>query len=227
MRATVYLWDVDGTLITSGGAGRRALERVFEERFGRDDACAAFSFAGMTDRAIFRRGLQSIGEPAAEPDIDQLLDAYLPILRDEVRGAQRYGVHAGVVEALRVLAGRERVAQGLGTGNIERGARIKLERVALNEWFDFGGFGCDAEARPALIRRGAERGAERLGLSVDACRVVVIGDTPKDVHAAHAMGAECVAVATGGATRDALVDCGSDFVFDDLSAPGAMEALLG
>lgn len=227
MRATVYLWDVDGTLITSGGAGRRALERAFEEQFGRDDACAAFSFAGMTDRAIFRRGLETIGAPAADDDIERLLEAYLPILRDEVQGARSYGVHAGVTEALEALAGREQVAQGLGTGNIERGARIKLERVALNRWFDFGGFGCDAEARPALIRRGAGRGADRLGVPLEACRVVVIGDTPKDVHAAHAMGAECLSVATGGATREALVGCGADFVFDDLSAPGALEALFG
>ena len=224
---TVYLFDVDGTLITSGGAGRRALERVFEERFGRDDACDAFSFAGMTDRAIFRRGLETIGAPAADPDIDALFEAYLPILRDEVANAARYAVHPGIVAALEALEPRPGVAIGLGTGNVEQGARIKLERVELNRWFDFGGFGCDAEDRAELIAAGAARGAARLDTPVDACRVVVIGETPKDVAAAHANGAECVAVSTGGATFEALVDCGADHVFPSLAAPGAVEALLG
>lgn len=227
MKPTIYLFDVDGTLIHTGGTGRRALERAFEDRYGRDDACASFSFAGMTDRAIFRRGLHAIGEPADDQQVEELLASYLPLLREEVDGAERYYVHRGMVAALEAVARRDHSAVGLGTGNIEQGARIKLEPVGLNPYFDFGGFGCDAEERAQLIARGARRGAERLGRAVEDCRVVVIGDTPKDVAAAHANGGECLAVATGGASFEALVACGAEQVFADLAAPGALEALLG
>ncbi|MGM0576839.1 MAG: HAD family hydrolase [Myxococcota bacterium] len=224
---TIYLFDVDGTLITTGGVGRRALERTIAEVYGREDACDHFSFGGMTDRAIFRGGLTGIGEPATKEQIDGLIEAYIPILEDEVARAAHYAVHPGIVEALDALAGLDGVAVGLGTGNIERGARVKLERVGLNPHFGFGGFGCDDEARPTLIRAGALRGAERLGAPLEACRVVIIGDTPKDVHAAHSIGAEAVCVATGGSSFDDLVACGGDHVFPDLSAPGALDALLG
>lgn len=224
---TIYLFDVDGTLITTGGAGRFALERTLAEIYGRDDACAHFSFGGMTDRAIFRGGLEGLGEDASDERIDALMEAYLPILAEEVARAERYQVQAGIEDALDALSELEGVAIGLGTGNIERGARVKLDRVGLNPRFAFGGFGCDDEARPALIRAGAERGAERLGVPLSDCRVVIIGDTPKDVHAAHANGAECICVATGGASFEDLVACGGDHVFPDLTAPGAVDALLG
>src|SRR5687767_5274768 len=96
----------------------------------------------------------------------------------------RYRVHAGIRESLDHLAGLTEVALGLGTGNIREGARLKLERVDIYSPFAFGGFGCDHEDRVQLIRRGAERGAQKLGLPMSECRVVVIGDTPKDVAAA-------------------------------------------
>ncbi|MCB9726896.1 MAG: haloacid dehalogenase-like hydrolase [Deltaproteobacteria bacterium] len=227
MRPTVYLFDIDGTIITSGGAGRRALERAVAQEYGRDDACAHFSFGGMTDRGIFRKSLEAIEVEATAARIDALIAAYLPLLVDEVARAPVYAVHAGIAEAVEAVSARARSAVGLGTGNVEQGARIKLERVGLNPRFAFGGFGCDHEDRPALIRRGAERGAERLGRPLAECRVVVIGDTPKDVAAAHAIGAECVAVATGAADLETLAACEPEWLFADLSAPGALECLVG
>jgi phosphoglycolate phosphatase-like HAD superfamily hydrolase len=115
---------------------------------------------------------------------------------------------------------------GLGTGNIERGARIKLERVDLNPRFGFGGFGCDAEDRGELLRIGAERGAARLGVARAACRVVVIGDTPLDIAGARAIGAEAFAVATGAADPATLSAAQPDHLFESLAAPGAIPALL-
>lgn len=227
MRPTVLLFDVDGTLVTTGGAGRRSIDRAFELLHGRPDACRHFSFDGMTDRGIVRLGLQAIGLAVDDAAIDALLERYVLCLDEAVQSVpdDRYVVHDGMREA--VEAGLQAgMAVGLGTGNIREGARVKLSRVGLYEKFSFGGFGDDHELRPELIRAGALRGAEKLGVSLSAARVVVIGDTPKDVSAAQAIGAESIAVATGGYTAEQLRASGATHVFDVLSQPGALEALL-
>jgi phosphoglycolate phosphatase-like HAD superfamily hydrolase len=229
MRPTVLLFDVDGTLVTTGGVGRRALELAFERSLGRSDACRSFRLDGMTDRAIVRGGLLAIGVEPTEALIDRLLVDYLHVLGEEVAAAPdaTYRVHAGMREAVERASTRTTVAVGLGTGNIREGARIKLERVGLFDRFSFGGFGCDAEERTALIRRGAERGAARFGAAPEHCRVVVIGDTPKDVAAGRAIGAECIGVGTGHFSAEQLLAAGAHQAFADLAAPGACEAVLG
>ncbi len=226
MRATVLLFDIDGTLITTGGAGRRAMERAFAELHGRSDA-VSFRLDGMTDRGIVRAALANIGVESDERAIDALLEHYLACLREEVRLVPdaRYRVHAGMREAIGA-ARAEGGAIGLGTGNIRAGARIKRERGELDATFGFGGFGCDAEPRAELIRIGAERGAAVLGMPLASCRVVVIGDTPKDVAAAREIGAECIGVGTGRYSPKALLESGASWAFADLSAPGALDALL-
>ncbi len=225
-RPTVFLFDIDGTLINSAGAGRRAMTRCFEERYGRADACAAISFGGMTDRAILRCGLGAIGVDARTAVMDELLAIYLAILQDEMDRAEGCSVPRGVVPALDAIAARGDVALGLGTGNIEEGARIKLRKVGLADRFSFGGYGSDHEDRPTLIGVGADRGARLLARPREACRVVVVGDTPKDIAAARAIGAECIAVATGGFTVEALAPHGATRVFRDIAEPGALSALL-
>lgn len=222
----VVLFDVDGTLIRSGGAGARALERAVALALGRDKVEAGFSFAGMTDRAIFRRMLGALGVEPSDAHLERVLELYPEILRDEVANASEYRVLPGVVTALEALVAISDLALGLGTGNIERGARIKLERVALNPYFGFGGFGCDAEDRAALLHAGATRGAARRGRNLADCRVWVVGDTPLDVAAAHAIGARCLAVATGGASAEQLVAAGADYVFADLCEEGALDVLM-
>ena len=215
MTPTIVLYDVDGTLITTGDAGRLALEHAFEEAYQRPGVFD-FSFAGMTDRAILRGGLRRSGLPDDARALERIMDVYLDVLRREVEAAERYFVHSGIVRSIEALLGAPNVAVGLGTGNIEKGARIKLDRARLNDYFGFGGFGCDAEDRAELIAAGAHRGAQRLGRPLDQCRLVIIGDTPKDAAAAHANGGECIAVATGGCTREELDQCGARWVFDDL-----------
>lgn len=228
MKPTVLLFDIDGTLVTTGGAGRRSLERVFELQFGRPDVFKNFRFDGMTDRAIVRAGLQAVGHHDSPEEIDQLLTAYVKVLEEEVAKAEaaRYRIHRGMIEALDAAASSREVAIGLGTGNIKEGARVKLERVGVYDRFDFGGFGCDDEDRPTLIRIGAQRGAEKLGVPLSECRVVVIGDTPKDVTAAAAMGAECIGVGTGAFKPAELKQVGAKWAFEDLSDPAAVRALL-
>ena len=226
-RPTVLLWDIDGTLVTTGGVGRRAVERAFERQHGRGDACASIRFDGMTDRSIARLGLQAIGVEASDAAIDAVLAAYVGELKDELRlsPAGQYRIHEGVEAALHAASERG-MAQGLGTGNIVEGARLKLEHVGLYRHFDFGGFGSDHELRVELIRLGAERGAQKLGVAVGACRVVIIGDTPKDVDAARGIAAESIGVGTGSYSAQQLLEHGATHAFDDLTAPGALAAIL-
>jgi phosphoglycolate phosphatase len=227
MRPTVLLFDIDGTLVTTGGAGRRAMQRGFSSIHGNPEALA-FPLDGLTDRLIVRRGLRTVGVEPTDAAIEEVLAAYLEVLAEEIVKVpeERYRVHVGMREA--VHAGRERgAAVGLGTGNVLHGARLKLSRVGLFEHFDFGGYGSDAEDRAEVIRIGADRGASALGLPRSACRVVIIGDTPKDVAAAQAIGAECIGVATGSYTAASLLESGADRAFDDLTVPGALAALLG
>jgi phosphoglycolate phosphatase-like HAD superfamily hydrolase len=232
MRPTVLLFDIDGTLITTGGAGRRAIERALTEwaaRHGWDVARALeFSFGGMTDRAIVREGLVRSGREVDEPLIDAVIGSYLAVLGEEVAASrpEHYRVHEGMLAALSACELRPHTAVGLGTGNVERGARIKLARVDLDRRFEFGGFGCDAENRAELLRVGAARGAARLGRAVSECRVVIIGDTWRDIAAAKAIGAESLAVATGGESIDSLRGHAPTHLFASLAAPGAVDALL-
>ena len=164
MKPTVLLFDIDGTLMDSGGAGRRSIERAFERRHARRDACAAIRFGGMTDRAIARAGLEAIGVPPTPEAIDDLLAAYLDALAEELPTSQAR-VHAGIEAALDAAAAAG-AAVGLGTGNLHDGARLKLSRVGLFDRFGFGGFGSDDEDRAMLLRIGAMRGAASLGASV-------------------------------------------------------------
>lgn len=226
MRPTILLYDIDGTLVSAGGAGRRAIERAFADHYGRPDAVAHLRFDGMTDPAIVRAGLRALGAPDDASTVDAVLEAYIVALAEEITTSACV-VHPGVIESLDAAAATPRVAIGLGTGNIARGAQVKLGRAGLAARFAFGGFGSDAEHRPALIQVGAERGAARLGAARDDCRVVVIGDTPLDVAAALAIGADCVGVGTGRFSARDLRDAGATWAFDTLSDPGALKAILG
>jgi len=229
MRPTVLLFDIDGTLVTTGGVGRRALERAFEHAYGQPNACSAFRLDGMTDRAIIRKALEGLEVPCSDGEIDAVLKLYVAFLEEVVTQADmtRYRIHPGMQRAVEWVASLEGFAVGLGTGNIREGARVKLSRVGLYDKFSFGGFGCDHELRVELIRRGAERGAERLGAPLEECRVVVIGDTPKDVAAAQGIGAECIGVGTGAFKAQQLLEAGATQAFDTFEAPGAIESLLG
>ena len=226
---TVFLFDVDGTLISTDGAGRRAIERAFCTRHGEHvkDAACRFSFAGMTDRAIARAGLKALGVDVDESAITALLDAYVGLLDDVLSASPPFKVHDGIVAALDAAAAREGTALGLGTGNLRAGAQKKLVHARLWHRFEFGGFADDSEDRAELVLAGARRGAGQLGVALARCRVVVVGDTPLDVAAARANGFESFAVATGVHPIAELAGSGADHAFESLGAAGALERLLG
>lgn len=223
---TVFLFDIDGTLLLTGGAGRRAMLEAFKGLHRNERVFDGFSFAGMTDRAIARHALGQVVAEVTDAAIDGMLDAYLTRLEQELTTANDYRVLPGVKELLASLANATGIAIGLGTGNVRRGAYAKLTRGGLDGSFSFGGFGCDAEDRAELLRTGARRGAERLGRHVDECRVVVIGDTPKDVAAALAIGARCIGVGTGGYSPEELSKAGAHHAVATLDAAGTERALF-
>ncbi len=224
---TVLLFDIDGTLVSTGGAGRRAMEAAFALHTGRADACSHFSMAGMTDRLIVRRGLQAVGHTEDDAKIDSVIEAYLATLQAELGLATGYALMPGVRATLERVAATPGVAVGLGTGNVRRGAELKLRHGGIWDFFSYGGFGCDAEARDQVILAGARRGAAALGRPLDQCKVWVIGDTPLDVAAAHANGFKCLAVCTGGATRAELAACHPEILAQSLDDSVAYAVLNG
>jgi phosphoglycolate phosphatase-like HAD superfamily hydrolase len=226
MAPSIILFDIDGTLVDTGGAGRRAVRRAFAELHGRPDACDAMAFGGRTDGWIFAEAARFIGVALDAAAHASLVAAYLRALEQEVARSPHYVVHAGAVAAVDHAESRGH-AVGLGTGNLRAGAVVKLRRGGLDVRFAFGGFGCDAHERADVLRAGALRGAERLGLPLEACRVVVLGDTPHDVTAARAIGAVSVAVTTGPFDATALRAVGADVVVDRLDAPEALDAIDG
>lgn len=202
------------------------MERAFRAVTGTPDVFRDFRFGGMTDLGIVRAGLERVGRAFENAVVEEVLATYLSILPTEVEEAPDYRVLPGVYETLDAVSGKDGIVVGLGTGNVEPGARIKLGRAELSARFTFGGFGSDAEDRAELLTRGAERGAEALGQATAECRVVVIGDTPRDIDAAAVMGAECVAIGTGGWTKDELLTHSPKAAFDDLSDEAALRAIL-
>jgi len=209
----LYLFDIDGTLLLSGGAGARALERAFAARFGVAGAMAEVQLGGKTDPNIVEEVfLTRQGRRPSQAEIDEILDLYLPLLRAELADASNFRLMPAVVETLDHLAGLAGVRIGLATGNIRAGAQAKLERAGLWHRFELGGFACDHRERHRLVARAIERAG-----AIEPDEVVVVGDTPLDVAAARACGARVIAVATGSVGREALAACEPDAVFDTLA----------
>ena len=224
----LLLFDVDGTLILTGGAGIRAFQRTFRELFRVDAVIDGIRFHGRTDPQIiddiFVAGL---GRPATPSETEAVCSRYLTYLGDEVRHSPGYRIMPGLPGLLETLAGRPEVRLGLATGNLEGAARIKLSRAAMNRYFSFGGFGSDAKDRTVLIWKAIERGKALLGECDQQIRAVVIGDTDLDITCGRAAGATTVAVATGGDSWETLLQASPDYLLKDFSRPEEFLAILG
>ena len=228
MRPIIALFDIDGTLIRAGGAGRRAVELALGEVFAQLDvefSLDSVEFAGRTDPWIVRTALGRYGVNAEDALIDEVLQRYVAHLPRELELASAFEVLPGVLGLLTELSQREDVVLGLGTGNTKPAAYAKLARGGLEAFFSFGGFGSDHSDRAELLRAGLNRGLEKTGANPGEAKVVVIGDTPHDVAAAHAIDADCVAVSTGGYDRAALEGAGARVVVSDLRADEVRSAL--
>ena len=214
----LLLFDLDWTLIYTGGAGVRALNHAFEKLFGIPEAMKTVSPDGKTDPAICREMIHVLlRRDPQEGEIEKLCRGYLDQLAIEVSRGSGYRILPGIPELLHALSGHRDILMGLGTGNLEEGARIKLARADLMKYFPFGGYGSDSEDRPAVLRTAVERGEKLARRSFSPREVVVVGDNKRDIQAGQAIGAITVAVASGPMTYDELAQSLPDHLFSDLS----------
>ncbi|MFA4917622.1 MAG: HAD family hydrolase [Thermodesulfovibrionales bacterium] len=210
----LVLFDIDGTLIHSGGAGVRSLDLAFRKVFSVLNAFQGISMAGKTDTQIIKEGLIKHG--LSMDDFDAIIEAYLLQLRQEIRNDGKH-TKPGIYEILEQLNPIEDIGLGLLTGNLEQGARIKLEPFDLNKYFPSGAFGSDDEDRNKLLPFAVNRFEEMFDKRIDIEKSIVIGDTPRDVECAHIYGAVCIGVATGPYSMDELTEAKADYVLKDLS----------
>lgn len=203
------------------------MRAAFKERFGVDDDLSSISFAGSTDGAIARQMFAPHNIPPTAENIADLFDGYVHHLALEL--PRREGkVLPGIFELLEALHGREDCVLGLLTGNIEKGAELKLSHYGVWDFFEFGAFADDHVDRNKLGPVAHSRAVERHGISFEPEDVFVLGDTPRDIDCARAAGFVAVAIATGSCGKDELAAHGPDFLFEDLSDTlGVLATLLG
>lgn len=211
----LILFDIDGTLIDTGGAGSRSLNLALKELFSIENAFKNISMAGKTDIEIIKEGLVKHGI-LVERNIDVVVEVYLRYLKNEILNDQKH-VKPGVYELLNKLKVSRDVALGLLTGNIERGARIKLEPFMLNEFFPSGAFGSDHDDRNKLLPIAIKRFEGLYSRKIEIYDCVLIGDTPRDVECGKIYGAKCIGVATGPYSTEHLIKAGADYVVEDLT----------
>ena len=213
------LFDIDGTLITTGGAGGEAWKRAFVELYGNPLDIREVTESGMTDPEVGRVALQNIlGRDARPRELAAAMGHYLRHLSAAIDESDGYRVMPGVEELLERLVDAGHLL-GLTTGNVEAAAHIKLHRGRLNRFFSFGGYGSDSDDRGEITRIALKRATLVYGDDVSAGRAIVVGDTPRDVEGAHAAGIECVGVATGHYTVEQLREAGADAAIGSLEEP--------
>ena len=235
----LILFDIDGTLVLTGGAGIRAMNRACEELVGHPHALEGIPVAGRTDRIILTDVATRAGHTLDDGLLDRLRERYIANLRQEIEQpgrtqsfeslGPRGGVKAvmpGIRELLDILTRRDDVFLGLVTGNFEGGARIKLDHFDLWRYFRCGAFGDDAADRNELVPFALDR-ARGCGLPhLDPEHILVVGDTPHDIACARIVGATPVGVATGGFTVDQLQESGAAIVFESLADPAPFLELV-
>jgi len=212
----LVLFDIDGTLIDPGGAGRRSLGHTFNEIFAIRDAFAGIRMAGKTDIQIIKEGLSVHGLSSDDQNLPSILSVYLKNLKTEIMNKKKH-INPGVVELLDTLKAMDGYWLGLLTGNIERGARIKLGAFGLNEYFSVAAFGDDNENRNLLLPIAIEKFRKMTNISINCDDCIVIGDTPSDVQCSKPYGAVSIAVSTGPYSYESLLETGADCVLRDLS----------
>jgi phosphoglycolate phosphatase len=210
------LFDVDGTLLESGGAGAASWRLAFQDLYGIPADIGKFTDSGMTEPDVARRTFAKVvGHEPSTRELARLMSRRLHFLRQTVAESKRFRVLPGVRETLDRLCG-EGYLLGVTTGGMEAAARIKLARADLGHYFAFGGYGSDSSNRVELTRKAIERASTLVGERIDPAEALVVGDTPLDIDAAHGAGAVAVGVATGHYSEQELSEAGADYVLPTL-----------
>jgi phosphoglycolate phosphatase-like HAD superfamily hydrolase len=221
------LFDVDGTLISSGGAGAASWRLAFEDLYGIPAEIGKYTDAGMTEPEVARLTFKAvIGHEPSRQERARVMSRRLHYLPRTVAESRDFRVLPGVEETLDRLHA-EGYLLGITTGGMEAAAHIKLARAKLGHYFCFGGYGSDSTDRSELTRKAIERASMLLGEAIDAKETLVVGDTPHDVDAAHGVGTVAVGVATGHFTKEELQDAGADYVLGSLEERLPLNGLRG
>lgn len=221
----ILFWDIDGTLLNSGGAGRIALTEAVREMVGTPTNISTVEMAGMTDWSIATQILQNLNIPPSPAKIEELLMLYQRYLPASLSRTQGY-VLSGVREILEVLHPRKDVLSVLLTGNSETGARAKLARYGLDKFFSLGAFGNGTGDRSELARQALELAQQAVGtVALDRC--YLIGDTPHDVRCGRAIGAKAIAIASGPYSTLDLSACESWQVWEKFPQPQVFLNCIG
>jgi phosphoglycolate phosphatase len=219
MRSAIraVLWDIDGTLLSTGGAGAVAWQRAFGELFNVEANIDEHTRSGMTDPEITEIIFADvIGREGTPEEHAAVVAKYLEYMPDAVAESTGYEVKPGIVDTLARLADAG-VVQGIVSGNVEPAARIKLERGDLNKYLSFGGFGSDDRDRTKVTECAIARGAEAAGAPLDLAATISVGDTPRDVTAGHGAGIRVVGVATGSYKLAELEEAGADWALENVT----------
>ena len=224
----LLLFDIDQTILHSGGAGEKALTLALQERFGQETTLEDVEIAGKTDVWIAQRLFENHGIEATPSNVTDFLDGYLRHLEVQL-GLNAGRLLPGFPQILHTLAKMPDVAIGLLTGNLRRGALLKLTHFGVQDQFSFdvGAFADDSHDRNQLGPYAQRRAGAVHGVDFSPGDIYIIGDTPHDIACAKACGAHAVGVATGRYEREALEAAGADYVFDDLSNVDAVIRTLG
>jgi phosphoglycolate phosphatase len=218
MAMKLLLFDVDGTLIHSGGAGRRAMHMAFEEIYGIEDGFKNISMYGMTDPLILKKALANHGLEWRKQDEERFKNLYIKYLSTEIyTSLPQKRIMPGTVELLDTISQRENLIRGLLTGNWEKGAKIKLGFFKLNHYFELGAFADDSEIREDLVPIAVKRCEKLREIELKPEDVYVNGDTPLDILCAKPHGARTLVVATGIHTKEELLAENPDSFFPDLT----------
>ena len=218
IRTQLLLFDIDGTLLLSGGAGKRALNRAFKELFGANDGFDSIPVAGRTDELIFREALERSGKTATDLRRNEFFSLYYQYLEQEiVYPGRNKGLMPGVRLLLERLSPLSNVVIGLLTGNFATAAKIKLQYFGIWDYFVFGAYGDDAPVRDDLVPIAVSRARASDVVIASSMEAIVVGDTPLDVRCAIAGGARSVAVCTGSYGEYELREAGADSVLPDLT----------
>jgi phosphoglycolate phosphatase len=216
MEPRILLFDIDGTLVSTGGAGAVAWKQAFDELYGIPADIGEFTDAGMTDPDVGARTFEAVLHRKPSPhELTQLIQRRLEHLPEAVAASAGYEVLPGVPERLRQLS-REGHLLGIITGNGDGAAHIKLARGDLNRWFTFGAYAAAGAERADIVREAVARGEAMFAEDVPNSEIFVIGDTPRDIDAAHAAGCTAIAIATGHYDAAALREAGADHVLETL-----------
>lgn len=226
MVKNIILFDIDGTLLSSAGAGKTALEKGMASKFGIGHIVDGLSLSGRTDKGILHDLLRLHGIPYSQESYQKMLQAYLEFLPECLNTGQGK-ILPGISDILAALKKREDCAVGLLTGNLRKGAKIKLGHFGIDQHFEFGGFGDHHLGRDDVAREALQEIQTKFGKDYPTHKIWVLGDTPLDIQCARAIGAKVLAVATGWHRSDELESYKPDLLFQDLTSTSqVLESLL-